>query len=77
MFSSLYREVELRGKEDMNRRLREDLLIANEDLKNAKLAKELLEQNKEEMQTLLAHIEKSKGEWRCFLRKFEKLILVM
>ncbi|KAI5711532.1 hypothetical protein M8J75_001163 [Diaphorina citri] len=66
------REVELRGKEDMNRRLREDLLIANEDLKNAKLAKELLEQNKEEMQTLLAHIEKSKGDVEA---EMERLLL--
>uniref|UniRef100_A0A8D8VW00 Rootletin n=1 Tax=Cacopsylla melanoneura TaxID=428564 RepID=A0A8D8VW00_9HEMI len=66
------RETELRGKDDMNRRLREDLLIANEDLKNAKLAKELLEQNKEEMETLLGHVEKSKGDLES---EMERLLL--
>ncbi|XP_012287068.1 rootletin isoform X2 [Orussus abietinus] len=56
------REINLRSEEERCSRLMEELLTLREDLNKAYLAKDMLEQQKLEADTLISQIEKSKGD---------------
>ncbi|KAF4520433.1 hypothetical protein B566_EDAN004004 [Ephemera danica] len=56
------REAALRGEEDRCSRLREELLTAREELSKTYLARDLLEQQKMEVEGVMSQIDKSKGE---------------
>lgn len=55
------REMNLRAEEDRCSRLREELLTVREDLSKTYLTKDMLEQQKSEVEALLAQVEKSRG----------------
>ncbi|KAG8232603.1 hypothetical protein J437_LFUL010724, partial [Ladona fulva] len=55
------KEINLRTEEERCSRLREDLLTVREELNGALLAKDLLEQQRSEGDSLMSQIEKSRG----------------
>ncbi|XP_026278331.2 rootletin isoform X2 [Frankliniella occidentalis] len=56
------REVSLRAEEDRGSRLREELLTVREELSRAHLAREVLEQHKDDSESVIAQMEKAKGD---------------
>ncbi|XP_014271469.1 rootletin isoform X1 [Halyomorpha halys] len=56
------REMNLRTEEEKCSRLKEETLTLREELAKAQLARDLLEQQKNETDSLLMHIDKSRGE---------------
>lgn len=56
------KEINLRAEEDHCSRMREELLSVREELNKLYLAHDMLEQQKFESESLIATLEKSKGE---------------
>ncbi|XP_073992313.1 ciliary rootlet coiled-coil, rootletin isoform X3 [Rhodnius prolixus] len=56
------REMNLQGEEDRCSRLKEEILTLREELNKAYLAKDLLEQQKSETDSLLSQIDKTRGD---------------
>lgn len=61
------RELSFRSEEERCSRMREELLSLREELSRAHLAKDMLEQQKIETDSLITQIEKSKGATACNL----------
>lgn len=56
------REMSLRGEEDRNTRLREEILIVKDELDKLYLNKDMLEAQKMESDNLIMHLEKNKSK---------------
>lgn len=56
------REMSLRSEEERGSRLREELLTVREELNKAHLAREVLEQHKDDSESVIAQMEKAKTD---------------
>lgn len=56
------REISLRSEEERGSRLREELLTVREELNKAHLAREVLEQHKDDSESVIAQMEKAKTD---------------
>lgn len=60
-----------RHEEERSSRLKEELLTLREELSNLYLSRDMLEQQRLESDSLIAHIEKAKGWYlNCEVQKF-------